>query len=200
MPDILVNGADGARYAQKVNANNRAYIQGVTIDENLQATKKGRSFNINTGIIDLTNATETPIMYLKNNGDDDLHIYTVVLGVWTSTGGSGTDGVPKLVFVRNPTAGTIVSNATSVDINSNRNYGSSTTLTVDAYKGATGNTMTGGADHIIVSLGSSGRVAIGIDELLPKGASLGLKYTPQGSNTSQKLYAAVICHLEDPNE
>ena len=86
-----------------------------------------------------------------------------------------------------------------MDINSNRNYGSSKTLTVDAYKGATGNTMTGGNDHIIVAMGTSGRVAISIDEIIPKGSSFGLKYTPQGSNTSQKLYVAVICHLEDEN-
>ncbi len=105
-----------------------------------------------------------------------------------------------MVFIRNPNAGTTISNANAVDINSNRNYGSSNTLTVDAYKGATGETMTGGNDHIIVQVGTSGRVVVTIDEVLQKGSSFGLKYTPQGSNTSQKVYAALVCHLEDPKD
>jgi hypothetical protein len=87
-----------------------------------------------------------------------------------------------------------------VDIVSNRNYGSSKTLTVDAYKGATGETLTGGTDHIIIQMGTSGRTVVSIDEVIPKGSSFGIKYTPQGSNTSQKVYAAVVAHLIDPNE
>jgi hypothetical protein len=186
MPDMILDG-QGKGYRAKVNENQRLYTNSITIEENFSATKLGNSYNINTGIIDLTDATETPIMYFKNNEEQRFHILTVVFAAWTSTGGTGTDGVPKLVFVRNPTTGTIISSPTNVDINSNRNYGSSNTLTVDAYKGATGDTMTDGSDHILVQLGTSGRTAISIDEILPKGSSIGVKYTPQGSNTSQKV-------------
>jgi hypothetical protein len=195
--EILDGKGTGTR--AKVNANNELYTRSMTISEDWQATKIGNSYNINTGIIDLTDAAETPIIYIKNNEETDLHIITGVLGAWTSTGGTGTDGVPKLVYVKNPTAGTIISSPTNVDINSNRNYGSSNTLSVDAYKGATGDTMTDGTDHIILQIGTSGRTAISIDEVLSPGTSFGIKYTPQGSNTSQKLYFAVICHLIDPN-
>jgi hypothetical protein len=59
--------------------------------------------------------------------------------------------------------------------------------------------MTDGTDHIILQMGTSGRTAVSIDEVLKKGSSFGVKYTPQGSNTSQKIYVAVICHLEDEN-
>lgn len=200
MPDTLRDGT-GNNYLQKVDGNNRAATRSVNTPENEQATKNGDSYNINTGLIDLTNAAETPIVYLKNNESVSLHIKAVIFGTWTSTGGSGTDGVPKLVIVRNPSTGTIIeSTPTNVDINSNRNFGSSKTLTVDAYKGATGDTMTDGTDHIIVQLGTSGRTVISIDEVLPKGSSIGVKYTPQGSNTSQEVYCAVVCHLEDSNE
>lgn len=199
MPDMIKDGA-GKGYLAKVNANQRLYTQAITVSEDEQANKKGNSYNLNTGIIDLTNATETPLMYVKNNGDQDLHITLIVFHAYTSTGGSGTDGVPKLVVVRNPTTGTIISSTpTDIDINSNRNFGSAKTLTVDAYKGATGDTMTDGTDHLIVGLGTSGRVPVPIDEVLPKGSSIGIKYTPQGSNTSQKVYAAIVCHEEDAN-
>lgn len=199
MSDFLRDGT-GKGYLQKVDGNNRAATRSVNTPENEAATKIGDSYNINTGLIDLTSADETPIIYVKNNESVNLHIKAIVFAAWTSTGGSGTDGVPKLVIVRNPTTGTLIDNANAVDINSNRNFGSSKNLTVDAYKGATGETFTDGSDHIIVHLGTSGRTFIGIDEVLPKGASIGVKYTPQGSNTSQQVYAAIICHLEDVNE
>lgn len=199
MPDMLRDGT-GDGFLQKVDANNRAATRSVNTPENEQATKIGDSYNINTGLIDLTSAAETPIIYLKNNESVALHIKAIVFAAWTSTGGSGTDGVPKIVIVRNPNAGTTVDNANAVDINSNRNFGSSKTLTVDAYKGATGETLTGGTDDIIVQAGTSGQIFIAIDEVLPKGSSIGVKYTPQGSNTSQKVYAAIICHLEDSKE
>lgn len=104
-------------------------------------------------------------------------------------------------MIRNPTAGTIISSTpTDVDINSNRNYGSATTLSVTAYKGATGDTMTDGEDHIIFFQGNSGRLFATINEVLPSSASIGIKFDPQTSNTSQDVYAALVCHLEDANE
>lgn len=200
MPDQILDGS-GKNYRAKVNANQRLYVNSITTEENFAATQKGDSYNINTGIIDLSDAAETPLIYVKNNEDQPLHIRTIIIGAWTSTGGSGTDGVPKAVFIKNPTTGTIISSTpTDVDINSNRNYGSPKTLTADAYKGATGDTMTDGVDHIILQMGTSGRTVVSIDEILEKGSSFGIKYTPQGSNTSQKVYVALVCHLEDANE
>jgi hypothetical protein len=197
MPEIIEDGS-GSGMKAKVNGNNELKTSATTISEDFRATKDGDSYNINTGVITLTDAVNTPIMYIKNNEDRDLHITAVAVGLSPSTGGSG--GIPMITFVRNPTAGTIItSTPTAVDINSNRNYASSKTLDVDAYKGATGDTMTDGDDHILVFQTSNGRAFITIDEVVPKGSSFGIKFDPQASNTSQDVYAAVICHLEDPN-
>ncbi len=115
----------------------------------------------------------------------------------TATDGTATEMV-KITVVRNPTAGTIVDNATAVDINSNRNYGSSLTLSDSlAYKGATSETMTDGDDHILIQAALSSRVFATIDEVIPKGKSLGIKIDPPAGNTSMVVYAALICHLED---
>jgi hypothetical protein len=194
---IIEDGAGNGKRV-RVNGNNRLLANAVTITEDEQATKKGRSYNINTGVITLTDAVDTPIIYVKNNGDDDLHITAIAVGLGPSTGGTG--GIPKITVTKNPTAGTIVDNATAVDIESNRNYGSALTLVVDAYKGATGNTMTDGTDHLILFQNASGRLFAAIDEIIPKGSSIGVKVDPQASNTSMDVYAALICHLEDPNE
>jgi hypothetical protein len=187
----------GQGYLQKVNGNNQAYTYSVSINEDGEATKTGRSYNINTGWITLTNDTVTPVLYLKNNEVEDLHVTAIAVGFGPSTGG-GTI-IEDIIAVRNPTAGTIVSGATDVDINSNRNYGSASVLTVDAYKGATGNTMTDGTDHLLIAQNDGGRAFATIDEVLPQGTSIGIKITPATGNTNMRVYAAIICHLEDAN-
>lgn len=197
MPDTIKDGTGTGNLA-KVNANSRLYTSSVSIDENLQATKNGNSYNINTGTITLTDDTQTPVLYVKNNEEQSLHISAIAVGLGPTTGGSG--GIPVITIIRNPTAGTIVSGATAVDMEGNRNYGSSNTLSVAAYKGATGNTMTDGEDHILMYQTTSGRLFASIDELLPTGSSIGVKITPQSSNTSMDVYAALICHIEDANE
>ena len=180
----------------KVDSNNRGHMHAISESEERQANISGNAYNINTGVITLTDAADTPIMYLKNNDTKDLVISAIAVGVGPSTGGSG--GIPKITVVRNPTAGTTISNANNVDIKSNRNYQSSkTAANVVAYKGATGETMTDGEDHIIFFQTSSGRLFGTIEEYLPQGSSIGVKFDPQPSNTSQDVYCALICYFLD---
>lgn len=194
MAEIIEDGA-GSGYKAKVNANKRLYTNSVVVTENEQANKTGRAYNINTGKITLTNANDTPVLYLKNNETEDLHVTALAFGLGASTGGSGE---VYITVIRNPTAGTTIDNANNVAINSNRNYGSSLTLSDSlAYKGATSETMTDGDDHILIQAALSSRVFATIDEVIPKGKSLGIKIDPPAGNTSMVVYAALICHLED---
>jgi len=166
-----------------------------TTSEQTQANLIGNAYNINTGEVTLTDAVQTPILYFKNNETQDLLVTALAIGFQNSTGGAATDA-PIITVIRNPTTGTIVSGATDVDINSNRNYGSSNTLSLsDAYKGATGDTMTDGTEHLLIYQTDLGRVFAAIDEVIPKGTSIGVKITPQDSNTSLTCYVALICHL-----
>lgn len=197
MAEQILDGS-GEGYRAKVNGNLRLYTNSVTVSEDEQATKKGRAYNVNTGWITLTNDTVTPVMYVKNNEIQDLHITAIAVGLGPSTGGSGI--IEDIIVTRNPDSGTIVSGATAVDINSNRNYGSAQVLDVDAYKGGTGITMSGDTDHLLIAQNDGGRVFATIDEILPTGASIGIKITPATGNTNMRVYSALICHLEDPNE
>jgi hypothetical protein len=197
MTTTIKDGA-GAGSSAKVNANNRLYTNSIQKSEAAEANTKGNAYNLNTGTITLTDSVDTPIMYVKNNETEDLNITAIAVGLGPSTGGSG--GIPKITIVRNPTAGTIVSGATDIDINSNRNYSSSNTVSVTAYKGATGSTMTDGDDSLLFFQTSNGRLFASIDEVLPKGSSIGVKFDPQPSNTSQVVYCALISHLSDANE
>ena len=197
MPDSIRDGTGSGSLA-KIDGNNRLYTRTVSNEEEEQANKIGDAYNINTGVINLTDSADTPILYLKNNENRNLHVTAVAVGLGPSTGGSG--GIPKITIVRNPTSGTIVSGATAVDINSNRNFGSANSLSADVYKGSTGSTMTDGTDHIIIFQTANGRVFAVIDEVISKGSSIGLKVDPQPSNTSMDVYAALICHLENAEE
>lgn len=196
---MIIEDGNGSSTQAKVSKKSRLYTFAVTEEKSKNATIDGRSYNINTGSIELTSANESGVLYIKNNEDNDLHIDFVVVILGASTGGASTDDV-IVEIIRNPTTGTLISNATSVDVNSNRNFGSNNTLTIDAYKGAEANTVTDGDQHILSLLSPSTRGVFDIDALLPKGASIAVTLNPPASNTSMDVMVAAICHLEDPNE
>ena len=199
MPDMISDGRGSNRKA-RVDVNHRLSTRAVTESEEVNANEAGDAYNINTGVVTLTDSVDTPMLYIKNNEERNLVIVAVAIGLGPDTGGSSSSWV-KGTFIRNPTAGTIISGASAVPINSNRNYGSTNSLTADIYKGATGSTMTDGDDHILVQLGSSGsRSFITINEVLPKGTSFGVKIDPRTSNTSMDCYVAAITYLHTEEE
>ena len=192
MTDSIRDGV-GTGSRARVNENNRLHVHAVTTSEDSAAGKAGDSYNINTGIITLTDAVDTPILYLKNNESKSLHVEAIAVGMGPSTGGTG--GIPKVTVVRNPTT---IDFSADVDIKTNRNYGSEKTLDITAYKGNTGATMSGGDDHLLLFQTTNGRLFAEIDEIITPNKAIGVKIDPQASNTSMDVYVALICHLEDP--
>ena len=191
-----IQDGTGKGYLAKVDSDNRLYTKSVVSTEQEHESSNGLAYNINTGIITLTNATKTPVLYLKNNEELDLIIDTVLYMTGASTGGSGDVLVE---IVRNPTAGTIVSGASDVEMNVNRNFGSTRSLSVNAYKGATGNTLTDGVKFIesILSTATQ-RVAVSVGAvIIPKGSSIAIQITPPTGNTSMATEWAVSCYLSD---
>lgn len=195
---MKLDDGTGSGNSAKVNKNKEVHVYSVGITSAEYANNLGDAYNINTGLVTLTNATDTPVLYIKNNETRDLRITAEVFGIKTSASGTATETVDVTV-IRNPTTGTTISNANNVDINSNRNYGSPKTLSVNAYKGATGETMTDGDDHLLIVTPDFSRVFASIDEIIPQGKSIGVKVKPPTSNTSMPVYVAAVCHLVDSN-
>ncbi len=192
MSDHIKDGT-GTGYSAGVDSENRLKTHAITEMSEVHANGKGDAYNLNTGIVTLTNALETSLFYLKNNEDVDFVISAVVVGIWASDG----DGLDmRATFIRNPTTGDIITNANAVAINSNRNYGSTNTLTADVYVGASGETKTNGGDHILIRVSEESRNFITINEIIPKGASFGVNILPPTSNTSMNCYVAVIGYLD----
>lgn len=186
---MLTTIADGRSSETAEVSSNRLSVQSVSQDESKLAAVNGDAYNINTGTVTLTNATKTPVLFVKNTGDVDLVIDTVFYILGASTAGTGN---AYIELVRNPTAGTIVSGAVNVDMNVNRNFGSNNTISADAYKGATGITMTGGTDALGSITVANTTIAVAAGAIiLKKGSTVGVNVTAPTGNTSMPVQVAL---------
>jgi hypothetical protein len=192
-----IQDGTGTNYKLKVDEKNRLRTFSITETESANASIFGDSYNVNTGIINLTSANKSAVFYVKNNGDDDLIIDTLFYLIGNSTSGTGDVLISVL---RNPTTGTIIDNAVDMEMAGvNRNFGSSKTLTADFYKGDEGNTFTNGV-KVIESIfnQSPTRSAISVGALvIPKGSSIGVDMTPATGNTNLDVEFAASIYLRE---
>ena len=185
----IIRDPDTQRGAS-VDVTGKMEVHSVQETEAAEATDGGDAYNINTGNIGLTSQTESGILYVKNNEDRDLIIEAIAVGV-DSAGTTGNDTI--LTLVRNPTS---VNFSTAVDMNQNRNFGSSKTLTADVFKGVEGSTITGGNDIAQFYMDAGSRLFANIGFVVPKGDSLALKIDTDTTAGTTNVYGAVICHLK----
>lgn len=193
--DVTIKNGAGGDIA-KVDTKGRLQTFSISEGLNIESANIGENYNINTGAVTLTSANESAVLYMKNNEDKSFVIEDVIVILGASTGGTGD---LQVELIRNPTTGTIITNAVDVDIVSNRNFGSNRELLKDTYKGAEGNTLTNG-ETFASTTRSSASTVIHFDGdvmILPKGTSIGVNITPQASNTSMVVKIAVIGYLFD---
>ncbi len=191
---MTIQDGTGKGFSAEVDSDNRLHTNTVSRNEVEQSIFLGNGYNINTGLVSITNAgVDNAVWYLKNDGTDDVVIQEILIILGTSTGGSG-DGTLK-VF-RNPTSGTIISGALEVEANVNRNFSSSNQLDVTTYKGATAATFTDGTTF--GSTNRSGSAVINFTStpfLLKKGNSVGITWAAATSNTSQTVRVATTAFV-----
>lgn len=190
---IIKDGAGGG-FGALVDKNNRLHTEAVSREVLVEAVFQGDAFNFNTGAITLTTANESAVGYFKYEGDDPFVITEILFILGATTGGSG-DGTA--VIYRNPTAGTIIDNAVDIDIAANRDFSSSKIIDGLTYKGAEGNTITGGTVFADTTRSSFGTV-ISFDAaplLLRKGNSLAVSWQPPAGNTSQVVKVAATGYV-----
>lgn len=197
MAEIIQDGR-GTGNTAKVDSLGKVHADAVsTFKEDSQA-RRGLAYNINTGTITLTNAsTANGVLYLKNNEDYDLIISNIAYILGNSTGGTGDILVE---VIKNPTTGTLISGASTVETSSNKNFGNSRLLNALVYKGATGNTVTDGSTFAKTILGTGAQRIIGVlggSIILPRGSSIAIRFTTPASNTSMNVQFAFACYLED---
>jgi len=191
---MILQDGTGKGFSAEVDSDNRLHTNSITRVEVNQSIFLGNGYNINTGLVDITNSgVDNAVWYLKNDGEDDVVVQEILIILGTSTGGSG-DGTLKVL--RNPTGGTIVSGALAVEANVNRDFSSSNLLDVTTYKGATGATLTGGT-----TLGSTNRAGSAVVNftstpfLLAKGNTIGITWAASSGNTSQSVRIATTAFI-----
>lgn len=192
MPTI--DDGTGKGKAAEVDGRHRLKTRAVSETATQAANDLGDAYNINTGTV--TISATTALIYYKNTGANDFVLDAIALGV-----GAGTfDGSLTLTVIRNPTTGTIIDGGAAVDMNQNRNFSSTQSLSADIFKGASGNTFTNGADIAQFFTSGQGRLFATVDFVIPQGASFGLRLDPNLTSGSVDVYAALIGHERDSVE
>jgi len=192
---MKIEDGKGTGKSAKVDNEFRLRTQAVSIAEALHAAEDGRAYNVNSGLISITG--DATILYLKNNGDLDIVVAGIAVGLFT---GITHVTSPYMTVTRNPTGGDLISDATAVTSNVNRNFGATITLTAEAYKGKVGGTLTGGSEFGVLQVTSGGRSFFSLDIVIPKGSSIGLDLTASVSSGSANAYAAFICYEKTNTE
>ena len=190
MSEQIIDGTGSGNRA-KVDSNKRLHTKSVAISQLANAVLESEAYNLSTGSITLTSGNESAVGHITYNGDDPLVIKEIILILNPSTGGSGA-GTIKIY--KNPTGGTIVTNAVALPTASNRDFSSSKILQADAYKGVEGDTTTGFTETFAQTTRDasfSGVVSFDAAEIvLRKGNSLSITFEPATGNTSQTLVLA----------
>lgn len=191
----MINSAGVQKNGWVIDSTGSGLVRCASRTRAQDATEVGEGYNLNTGVIGLTVATETAILYYKHFEDTALEVDTLIIGIEDNL--TDANATSKITIVRNPTAGTIVSGATAGDILLNRNFGNVTALDASTfYKGAAGgSTLTDGADFII-AYGGYGRTVLPIDVVLQKGNSIGVKLDLRANTGTVNVYAALVCNLK----
>ncbi len=175
MAEQIVDG-NGTGYRVAVNTDNELRTRATTIEQRLHSTLDSRYYELTTGAITLTNATDTPLIYFINNSTQDIVIDRVFIDTWTSTGATISNGTLK--YYRNPT----ITGGTAISPN-NTNFGSNATIEVGGLKSLT--TMTGTVWWLASISQNNSMVSEEGRIVLPVGSSFGISYAAPTGNTSQ---------------
>lgn len=194
MSETIKDGT-GKGYQLKVGSDNRAQVRSVSEAEVIHAAESGLAYNMNTGLISISG--DATLIYFKNNSENQFILTGIALGMFEGITHSDD---PYITLVRNPTGGDLISDATAISMNQNRNFGSTNTANVNVYKGKVSGTVTGGDDIAILQATPGGRSFYAIDFILPKGSSLGIKLTANVSSGSANMYCALIGYFKDDED
>jgi len=187
---VLIDDGRGGGRKAAVNVNNHLLCDAVTTDIETELAFQGNSYNVNTGTVNLTTTGSSALLYFKNTGTKNAVVHSLVYLLGGNPAVSGSEN-SKVEILRNPTAGTIVTNTVSQDP-INRDFGSTRTMNADCYKGVEGDTFTDGTVAIESIFSSTGRKVVSVGALvLPKGSSIGVRVTPPPQNTDWDVQMAM---------
>lgn len=176
-----ITDGTGKGLSAGVDRNNRLLVNAINETIFQYAAEEGQAFFIGTPLINLTNASQSAIIYVENNEDEPLILGTFFLIAEATTGGS--PNMFRVSWYKNPTS---ISSPTTTSA-LNQNFGSSNELDATIQYGAQGSTVTGGGLAAILSFPIGQFNQFDANLVLEKGSSFALTVTPPTGNTSMNV-------------
>lgn len=177
MSNFIQDGT-GKGYLVKVDSENRIIARSVVQSEFDNSTSESNAFNINTEFLTITNATETPILYIKNNEDHDLIVEAWFIGTDVAVGSATRQSIMRVH--PNPTGGTIISSGSNLSA-INRSIGSSEELNAIIKLGGDAFTLTTSGSPVLYQTQANVARNFGIVHLaVKKGSSLAVTIQTYG--------------------
>lgn len=177
MSNYIQDGT-GRGFLARVDNENRLLTRASVQSEFDKSTSLGSAFNINTEFITITNATETPLLYIKNEDDFDLIVEAWFVGTDVAIGTATRQSIMRVHA--NPTGGTIISAGADLDV-VNRSIGSSDELNAVVKSGGDAFTLTTLGTPVLYQTQANVARNFGIVHLsLKKGSSLAVTIQTYG--------------------
>jgi len=184
-----IRDGKGQGYLAAVNRKNQLITRATALNQHTKSTIDGNYYEAYTGLITLTNASETGIIYIKPGlSDRILVVDKVFVDIWASTGGTG-GGYIK--YYKNPT---ITGGTTILPVNTN--FSLQNNLEGTFYKNLT--TMTGGTPWWTGYFDAGSSVVIDEEKFcIPEGYGFGISITAPSGNTSMILNINIATYIID---
>ena len=126
---VTVLDGKGRGFVAEVDSDNRLSTFAVTESELIDRIEAAKGYSISSGRLDLTDTSADGILYFKSDETNDVFINGIHIQIGESAG--ATDSILAEI-IRNPTTGTLISDA-NVQTPVNFNFGSSDTLSGDSF-------------------------------------------------------------------
>jgi hypothetical protein len=190
---LQIKDGKGSGKLAEVDHENRLKTRSVTRSEIAHSVDEGKAWNVGTDFIELTDDSESALLYLTNTGAEELEVDLYIILTKPSTGGASEDGIVKIY--RNPTAGTLLTSGTAITA-VNMNFGTIGDPETTILKGAQGYTVTASEGVLRSKVGADNRLLLGVLTKLTRGAAVAVTYTPPTGNTSMEVEAVIELYEE----
>lgn len=175
----------------RVNSDNQLEVFSTQRTQLSQALLEDNAYIITTPFINLTTASESGLLHVKNTDTETW----IISRLFINAGTSDATGDHSFKVLYQSSGGTLISGGTPFDA-ANLKAGSAQTLDATIVHGAEGSTVSGGngiVDSIVPTTGA--RTAVTDDNfVLPAGTSLQITLTPPTGNTSMNAQVGILLH------
>ena len=186
---LQIEDGKGRGFSGAVNADNQIITRATSVEQRLHSTVDSHYFEATTGVVNLGDAAELDILYIKYTGSKVLVIDRVFYDTWATTSGVANTGILK--YYHTITSVTGGSDATVT----NTNFGSSNTVEATVTKSTA---FTGGTVWWTALLNAGASVALEEGRIvLPPSASFGISVQAPTSNTSMNVNLNVAMYEFD---